>query len=173
MRLFLEGLEREVDDLHKNGVRVRFIGDRSCLAASLVSRMEDAEHLTAGNTGLVLVIAVAYGGRWDILQATRVLAEDLAAGRLEADGITEDEFASRLALHGLPDPDLLIRTGGESRISNFLLWNLAYTECYFTPCLWPDFNEQELAAALSSFAGAERRYGLTPDQIETPGLAGA
>ncbi len=173
MRLFLEGLEREVDDLHKNGVRVRFIGDRSCLAASLVSRMEDAEHLTAGNTGLVLVIAVAYGGRWDILQATRVLAEDLAAGRLEADGITEDEFASRLALHGLPDPDLLIRTGGESRISNFLLWNLAYTECYFTPCLWPDFNERELAAALSSFAGAERRYGLTPDQIETPGLAGA
>ena len=173
MRLFLEGLEREVDDLHRNGVRVRFIGDRACLAAELVSRMEDAERLTAANEGLVLVIAVAYGGRRDILQATRSLADEVAAGRLEAAAISEADFASRLQLHGLPDPDLLIRTGGETRISNFLLWNLAYTECYFTPCLWPDFDEREFAAALSSFAGAERRYGLTPDQIETPGLAGA
>lgn len=173
MRLFLEGLEREIDDLHGNRVRVRFIGDRSGLAADLVRRMEEAEALTRQNDGLVLVIAVAYGGRWDLFQAARSLAEEAAAGTLDAAVISETDLASRLALADFPDPDLLIRTGGETRISNFLLWNLAYTELYFTPCLWPDFDDRELASALNAFAGSERRYGLTSEQLEIKGVAGA
>ena len=173
MRLFLEGLEREIDDLHGNGVRVRFIGDRAGLAGDLVRRMEEAEALTGDNQGLVLVIAVAYGGRWDLLQAARSLAEEAADGRLDPAAISETDLAGRLALGGLPDPDLLIRTGGDTRISNFLLWNLAYTELYFTPCLWPDFDDRELAAAFSAFSGSERRYGLTSEQLEIKGMAGA
>ncbi len=173
MRLFLEGLEREIGDLHGNGVRVRFIGDRAGLADDLIRRMDEAETLTRDNPGLILVIAVAYGGRWDLIQAARAVATDVAEGRLSTDAIDEATFSGRLSLAGLPDPDLLIRTGGETRISNFLLWNLAYTEIFFTPCLWPDFDDRELEVALRAFAGSERRYGLTPEQLATRGLAGA
>ena len=169
MRLFIEALDREVDELHRNGVRLRFIGERNGLSPALQARMSNAEARTAANERLSLVVALGYGGRWDIVSAARALARDAAAGRIEPEAIDETMFAQRLALAGLPDPDLLIRTGGEHRISNFLLWNLAYAECYFTECLWPDFGELELDAALERFRGVERRYGLTSEQLASSG----
>ena len=165
MKLLLESLAREVSDLHENGVRLRFIGDRSVLGAEITRTMRQAEALTAGNTGLVLCVAFAYGGRWDIAQACRSLAGEVAAGTLRPEQIDEAQIAARLALAGLPDPDLLIRTGGELRVSNFLLWNLAYAELYFTEVLFPDFGAAELDAALHFFAQRERRFGKTSAQI--------
>jgi undecaprenyl diphosphate synthase len=165
MNLFLDALEREVADLHRNGVRLRFMGNRELLGASLAQRMLDAEALTAGNTGLVLIVALAYGGRWDITQACRSLAADVLAGRLLPSEIDEAHISARLALAGVPDPDLLIRTGGEQRISNFLLWNLAYTEMYFSDVLWPEFGTPQLDAAFDFFAHRERRFGKTSAQV--------
>ena len=167
MKLFLDALEREVADLHESGVRLRFMGDRDLLGTGLAQRMRDAESLTATNGGLVLTVALAYGGRWDIAQACRSLAADVAAGTLAPGDIGEAEVAGRLALAGIPDPDLLIRTGNEQRISNFLLWNLAYTELYFTDVLWPEFGTADLAAAFQFFARRERRFGKTSAQVAT------
>lgn len=168
MRLFVEALDREVEELHGNGIRLAFIGDRDGLSPTLQARMSAAEERTRGNDRLVLVIALAYGGRWDIAQAARRLAQEAAAGRLDPATIDEAALADRMALAGLPDPDLLIRTGGEHRISNFLLWNLAYAECWFTDCLWPDFGEAELDEALERFRRVERRFGLTSEQVDSP-----
>jgi undecaprenyl diphosphate synthase len=165
MGLFLDALVREVAELHKNQVRMRFIGDRSALGSELTERMREAEELTAGNTGLGLMVAVAYGGRWDIAQACRRLAVEATAGQLIAAEISEAQIAARLALAGIPDPDLLIRTGGEQRISNFLLWNLAYTELYFSDALWPEFSPQHLQSAFDFYAQRERRFGKTSDQV--------
>lgn len=165
MNLFLDALEREVADLHRSGVRLRFLGDRELLGLGLAKRMADAEALTQANTGLGLMVALAYGGRWDIAQACRSLAADVAAGALTVSDIGEAQIAERLALAGLPDPDLLIRTGGEQRISNFLLWNLAYTEMYFTDVLWPEFGSSTLDAAFEFFAQRERRFGKTSAQL--------
>jgi undecaprenyl diphosphate synthase len=165
MGLFLEALDREVDDLHKNDIRLRFVGDMTLLAAELCARMRAAETRTFNNKRLVVNIAVAYGGRWDIVQAAQSLAGDCAAGKFNADAISEDALAGRLSLAGLPDPDLFIRTGGDQRISNFLLWNLAYTELCFIPELWPDFGAKELDAALAQFEQRERRFGLTSAQV--------
>jgi len=165
MNLFLDALDREVADLHRNRVRLRFLGDRELLGAALAQRMRDAETLTVGNTGLVLFVALAYGGRWDLTQACRSLAADVGAGTLKAADIGEAQIAERLALAGIPDPDLLIRTGGEQRISNFLLWNLAYTEMFFTDVLWPEFGPAELDAAFDFYAQRERRFGKTSAQI--------
>jgi undecaprenyl diphosphate synthase len=165
MGLFLDALVREVADLHKNQVRLRFIGDRSELGAELTQRMRDSEALTGQNTGLRLMVAVAYGGRWDIAQACRQLAQEVSSGKLSAAEITEAHISARLQLAGIPDPDLLIRTGGEQRISNFLLWNLAYTELYFSAALWPEFSPQHLQGALDFFAQRERRFGKTSDQV--------
>jgi undecaprenyl diphosphate synthase len=165
MGLFLDALVREVADLHRNEVRLRFIGDRAALGKELTERMRAAEQLTAANTGLGLMVAVAYGGRWDLAQACRALAAEVAAGRLAAPDITENHIAAQLQLAGLPDPDLLIRTGGEQRISNFLLWNLAYTELYFSDALWPEFSPAHLQAAFQFFAQRERRFGKTSDQV--------
>ena len=165
MKLFLDSLVREIANLHENRVRVRFIGDRDALGSELARRMADAESLTAANPGLGLSVAVAYGGRWDIAHACRSLAADVAAGALAPAHITETHVAARLALAGLPDPDLLIRTGGERRVSNFLLWNLAYAELYFTDVLWPEFSCADLEAALEFFAQRERRFGKTSAQI--------
>ena len=165
MQLFLESMDREIDDLHKNKVRLRFIGERRQLSVKLQARMAAAEELTAANPGLKLQIAVSYGGRWDILQAARKLAAAVASGSLAVDDIDEARFARELSLGDVPDPDLFIRTGGDQRISNFLLWNLAYTELYVSEALWPDFDVPRLEAALASFAGRERRYGLTPGQL--------
>ena len=168
MGLFLDALVREVDDLHRNKVRLRFIGDRENLGAELLRRMLAAEALTQDNPGLGLIVAVAYGGRWDIVEACRKVAVDVAEGRLTPAEICDQTIADRLALAGVPDPDLLIRTGGESRISNFLLWNLAYTELYFSDVLWPEFSTAHLDAAFEVFAQRERRFGMTSAQVAVP-----
>jgi undecaprenyl diphosphate synthase len=165
MNLFLDALEREVSDLHRNQVRLSFIGDRELLGTELGRRMRTAEELTLGNSGLRLIVAMAYGGRWDIAQACRSLAADAAAGTLAAAAIDEAQIAQRLALAGIPDPDLLIRTGGERRISNFLLWNLAYTELYFSDELWPEFSAAHLDAAFEYYRQRERRFGKTSGQL--------
>ena len=155
MTLLLEALDTEVKELHAKGVRLRFIGERAVFAAELVGRMQAAERLTAANRGLQLVIALGYGGRWDLLQAARAVAAEARS----ATAIDEAAFAQHLALAGLPEPDLFIRTGGEQRLSNFLLWDLAYTELYFTDLLWPDFDATALDGALTWFAARERRFG--------------
>lgn len=167
MGLFLDALDREVDDLHANGVRLRFIGERQALSVRLQSRIAAVEQRTGQNTGLQLQIAVSYGGRWDILGAVRTVAARCASGELRPADITDEVFAAGLSLAGLPDPDLFIRTGGERRISNFLLWNLAYTELYFTDQLWPDFDAAGFDAALQYFAERNRRFGLTGEQAGT------
>ena len=165
MTLFLEALQREIDDLHRNNVRLCFVGERQRLQKRLQQKIEAAEARTAGNDGLVLTVAVAYGGRWDIANAARQLAAQVERGEIQASNIDEERFAGQLALAGVPDPDLLIRTGGEQRISNFLLWNLAYAELYFCPCLWPDFDEEEFDRALHMYAERQRRYGHTGEQV--------
>jgi undecaprenyl diphosphate synthase len=165
MQLFIEALQREVRELDENGVRLRFIGDRSALAPRLQDGMRAAEEQTAANARLEVFVAVSYGGRWDLVQAVRSLAEDARAGRIEPATIGEQDVAARLALGPVPDPDLLIRTGGEHRISNFLLWNLAYTELHFCDTLWPDFGPAEYDAALAQFGRRERRFGMTPGQL--------
>ena len=165
MQLFLESLDREVEDLHRNGVRLRFIGERQALSVKLQSRMAASEELTAANTGLKVQVAVSYGGRWDILQAARKLAAAVASGALRVEAIDEQRFARELALGEVGDPDLFIRTGGDHRISNFLLWNLAYTELHVCEALWPDFDVAQFEAALASFAGRERRYGRSGEQL--------
>jgi undecaprenyl diphosphate synthase len=168
MKLFLSALEREVDELHRRGVRMGFIGDREAFALPLRERMAGAEALTAGNAALHLSIAASYGGRWDIVQAARQLAAEAAAGRLDPSTIDEARLAREISLADLPAPDLFIRTGGERRISNFLLWQLAYTELWFTDTLWPDLSEDTLRAALADFAHRERRFGLTSAQVSAP-----
>ncbi|MDM7554019.1 polyprenyl diphosphate synthase [Xanthomonas fragariae] len=165
MKLFLHALDREVEELQRRGVQVRFIGDRSRFAAHLRDRMAGAERMTAANSRLILSIAASYGGRQDIAMAARALAEDVAAGRLQPQQINEALLSSRVALADLPAPDLFIRTGGDTRISNFLLWQLAYTELWFTETLWPEFDAGVLQQALDDYAGRERRFGLTSDQI--------
>jgi undecaprenyl diphosphate synthase len=167
MGLFVEALDREVDELHANGVRLRMIGARHQLAVRLQQRVAAAEQLTAGNTGLRLQVAVSYGGRWDIVEAARELARRCARGELRPEDIDEESLSARLQLDDVPDPDLFIRTGGEHRISNFLLWNLAYTELFFCDTLWPDFGVADFEAALADFSGRDRRFGLTGDQLRT------
>ncbi|MEO5962478.1 MAG: polyprenyl diphosphate synthase [Thermomonas sp.] len=165
MKLFLGALEREVDELHRLGARLRFIGERSRFDAALLSRMQAAEVLTAGNTRLQLVIAASYGGRQDIANAARSLAQDVADGVLRPEQIDETALGARVALADLPAPDLFIRTGGEIRISNFLLWQLAYSELWFTETLWPDVDTATLQHAIDDYAGRERRFGLTGGQL--------
>ncbi len=165
MRLFFEALQRELDELHRNNVRVRFIGARGQLHDALMDKITEAEIVTADNTGLNLIIAVAYGGRWDIVSAARRLLARAKDEGLDPTAIDEQMFSSELQLAGVPDADLLIRTGGEQRISNFLLWNLAYAELYFSDTLWPDFRDADFDAAISHFAGRQRRYGHTGEQI--------
>jgi undecaprenyl diphosphate synthase len=165
MNLFLDALEREVANLHRNRVRLRFVGDRNLLGTGLAQRMVDAETMTERNNGLGLMVALAYGGRWDVTEACRSLAADVAAGILSPSDIDEERVGARLATAGVPDPDLLIRTGGERRVSNFMLWNLAYTEMYFSEVLWPEFGTQQLNAAFEFFGQRERRFGKTSAQL--------
>jgi undecaprenyl diphosphate synthase len=165
MKLMVEALDREVGELAEKNVRLRFIGAREGLPAAVQRRMTAAEERTATNTGLTLVVALAYGGRWDLVSAVRSLAAEAAAGKIAPESISEEDVAAHLSLSDLPDADLLIRTGGEFRISNFLLWHLAYSECYFTPALWPDFDEAELDRAIEFFRERERRFGRTPEQV--------
>ncbi|HTL20150.1 MAG TPA: polyprenyl diphosphate synthase [Steroidobacteraceae bacterium] len=167
MGLFIEALDREIEELHGKAVRVRFIGERRSLSVRLQARIAAAEARTAANSGLKLQIAMSYGGRWDIVQAAQMIARDCASGRLRPEEVTEESFARHLSLAGVPEADLLIRTGGEHRISNFLLWELAYAELYFSARLWPDFAVSDLEEALGYFAGRERRFG----RIGTPRAA--
>lgn len=165
MSLFLEVLQREVNALHKNNIRLRFIGARGQLSERLQRKLADAEAQTANNDGMQLVLAVAYGGRWDITQAVRQVVEDVVAGRLASAEVSEELIASHLSLAGMQAPDLLIRTGGEHRISNFLLWDMAYSELYFTDRLWPEFTAADLDKAIAFFAGRQRRFGRTGEQV--------
>jgi undecaprenyl diphosphate synthase len=166
MRLFVSSLEREVGALVRNGVRLRVVGQLEHLEPRLRELIDQAQSQSAGNTRLNLTICVSYGGRWDIVQAARV-----AAARAQAQGrsLEEADLADQLALSFAPDPDLLIRTGGERRISNFLIWQLAYAELYFSDRLWPEFNAAALDEALAWFAGRERRFGRTGEQVRSAG----
>lgn len=165
MSLFVRALDKEVDELHRNGVRLRFIGDLTAFDEALRVRMFAAMERTAGNTTLHVSIAVNYGGRWDIVQATRRAAEAVARGELRAEDIDEAQLGQWMSLTELPPLDLFIRTGGECRISNFLLWQAAYAELYFTDTLWPDFDRASLRAAIEDYARRERRYGRTGEQV--------
>lgn len=171
MELFMVALQRETKKLNQNNVRLRVIGDRSRFSDKLQVQIKKAEDETAGNTGLSLCVAANYGGKWDIAQATRQVAEKVKAGELDVADIDESVINQHINLADLPEPDLFIRTGGEQRISNFLLWQLAYSELYFTDVLWPDFKKDELDLAIESFAGRQRRFGRTGDQVEQNKLA--
>ncbi|MFO7604309.1 MAG: isoprenyl transferase [Gammaproteobacteria bacterium] len=166
MDLFVTALQSEIKKLHKNDVRFRLIGDRSAFKPKLQKLIADAEALTADNRGLTLVIAANYGGRWDVAEAAKQLARQVEQGELAAEDITPEHVHHAISMHDLPEPDLFIRTGGEQRISNFLIWQLAYSELYFTETLWPDFNKAVLQDALNSFACRQRRFGLTGEQVE-------
>lgn len=159
MDLFLQSLERELPELHQQGIRIRFCGDRSQLSPVLRQEMNKAEALTANNKTLVLNFALNYGGKWDIVQASKSLADRVVKGLLSVDDIDEHLFAQSLNTSDLPDPDLLIRTSGEQRISNFFLWQMAYTELYFSEVNWPDFNSLEFHKALVNYSQRKRRYG--------------
>jgi len=166
MDLFVQTLKKEVASLDRNGVRLRFIGDRSAFSEKLRSLIAEAELETSGNSRLELVIAANYGGHWDISQAVRTIAARVQTGELSPQDISPEVIAAEVSLSELPPPDLFIRTGGERRISNFMLWQLAYTELYFTDVLWPAFNEKELDEALLWYANRQRRFGRTGEQVE-------
>ena len=164
MELFLRALDKEARELHENEVRVRFIGNISGFSSELQDKVSEAMALTAANSRMTLNVAANYGGRWDIVNAARRLATDIAGGRLQPEHVNEKLFAGYTSLSESPDPDLFIRTGGDMRISNFLLWQSAYTELFFSPVLWPDFGPDQLDEAIASFSGRERRYGRTGEQ---------
>ncbi len=164
MQLFLEALAQEVEELHANGIRLRFTGDRSPLLPELQTQMQHSELLTADNDKLILNIVVNYGGKWDITQASRQLFSEIIAGNLSIDDINDEVFAQKLNTHGLIEPDLFIRTSGEQRISNFFLWQLAYTELYFTEVHWPDFSTEVFQQAIDCYAARERRYGQVAEE---------
>jgi undecaprenyl diphosphate synthase len=162
MRLFVSSLQKEIDGLLRNGVRLRVVGQIDAFEPRLQELIARAQEQSAGNTRLNLTICASYGGRWDIVQAAQRLVADCAGGAAQP---SEAEFARRLAMAFAPDPDLLIRTGGEQRISNFLIWQLAYAELFFTDVLWPDFDREQFAAALAWYAQRERRFGRTSEQL--------
>lgn len=163
MTLFLKMLEREVARLHENNIRLKIIGDRSRFNDQLRQAMHEAEALTANNTGLVLTIAANYGGRWDVMHAVQSMLKEHPH---LAQGFAEEDLSPYLSMSDAPEPDLFIRTGGEQRISNFMLWQLAYTELYFTDVLWPAFGRKELETAIASYQKRERRFGRTSDQLQ-------
>jgi len=164
MDLFMGTLRLEVNRLTENGVRLRIIGERAAFPEKLRHRIAEVEKVTSANQAMVLQVAANYGGRWDIVQAARRLVTDARAGRIAPEDVDEGTFSTRLSSPDLPDPDLFIRTGGERRISNFLLWQSAYSEFYFSDLMWPDFNALAYREALTDFAGRQRRFGLTGDQ---------
>ncbi|MCX7123910.1 MAG: isoprenyl transferase [Gammaproteobacteria bacterium] len=165
MKLFLESLKEELAEMHETGLKVNFLGDLSLLSEPLEALMRETEVLTHPNKGMILNVAVNYGSRSEMLRATKMLCQEARDGKINPDDLTEDLFSQYLYTKGIPDPDLLIRTSGESRISNFLLWQCAYTELYFTDTLFPDFNPNEYDKALNWYASRERRYGMISEQI--------
>jgi undecaprenyl diphosphate synthase len=166
MDLFMTVLKSEAKKLKKNNVQLRVVGDLSAFSDKLQKRIADATELTKDNDGLVLNIAANYGGRWDIVNAARLAAAEIKQGNFDVDDLTEEKLGQFMSFADLPEPDLFIRTGGEERISNFLLWHLAYTELYFTDVLWPDFDRAEFDKAIISFTQRQRRFGQTGDQVE-------
>ncbi len=166
MDLFMSALKREVKRLHKNGIRLRIIGDRSRFSDKLQKAIQEAEVLTQHNDRLSLNIAANYGGRWDMTEAARTLCEQVAAGTLRPEEVNEQHLQQQVALHDLPEPDLFIRTGGEQRISNFLLWQMAYCELYFSDLYWPEFDRSALELAIDSFEGRQRRFGKIGEQVK-------
>jgi undecaprenyl diphosphate synthase len=166
MELFAIALKQQVKRLHKNNIRLRVIGDLSKFSTSLQKQIHQAEQLTESNTGLLINVAANYGGRWDIVNAVQQIAQKVKDNALEVDSIDESTIDKYLMTASLPEPDLFIRTGGEQRVSNFLLWQLAYSEMYFTDTLWPDFDADELDKAISSFTNRERRFGKTSEQVK-------
>jgi len=171
MQLFIAALENEVQKLHRNGIRLKVVGERERFDPKIQALIREGERLTAANGGLTLTIAANYGGRWDILQALSQLARERPEA--VAAGITEQQLAPHLSMSYAPEPDLFVRTGGEKRVSNFLLWQLAYTELYFTDALWPDFDGAALEAAFASYRARERRFGRTSEQLEEAKRTGA
>jgi len=167
MKLLSDYIESELEELHANGIRLNTIGDMSRLPAAVAAKVQAAKSRTRDNRAMTLTIAVSYGGRQEIVNAALRVARELQDGELKDDQVTVDTFAEFLDTRGMPDPDLLIRTGGEERVSNFLLWQLAYTELYFTPLLWPDFDDAAFTEALEAFRGRQRRFGRTSEQIQT------
>ena len=168
MALFLNVLQKnEINKLHKKNIRIRFIGSRERFTSKLLKLMLDAEALTEKNTSMTVVVAADYGGHWDMTNAAQLIAEKIESGELKSKDVTEALVEKHIAIADLPMPDLCIRTGGEQRISNFLLWQFAYTELYFTDTYWPDFDEEEFANALNDFAGRQRRFGKVSDQVES------
>lgn len=166
MELFLHALNKEARELDENNVRIRFIGNVAGFSEELQKKVAEATARTAGNTLMTLNVAANYGGRWDIVNASRNIAIDIAGGRLQPEHVDEKLFARYTATGHSPDPDLFIRTGGEMRVSNFLLWQSAYTELYFSPVLWPDFSPDCLDEAIAEFRARERRFGLTGEQAK-------
>lgn len=166
MELFIITLQKEVNKLDENGVRLIFIGDKSAFSQKLQDKITHSETMTADNKGLTLVIAANYGGRWDIVQATQAIAEKVLASKIKASDVNEELITEHLSTANLPEPDLFIRTGGEQRISNFLLWQMAYTEFHYSPVLWPDFKQQALQVAIDDFQSRQRRFGLTGEQVQ-------
>ncbi len=166
MELFSHALDNQVKRLHKNNIRLNVIGDISRFSDTLQQKIHAAQSLTKNNTSLIINIAANYGGRWDLTQALQKLAKQVADGERSADSLTEEDIASELITADLPEPDLFIRTGGEQRISNFLIWQLAYTELYFTDTLWPEFNARALDQAIEWYGKRERRFGRTSEQLQ-------
>jgi undecaprenyl diphosphate synthase len=165
MGLFITTLQSEINKLHRNNIRLRFIGDRTAFSDKLQQKMAEGEAKTQDNTALTLVVAANYGGHWDMCQAFQKVLEKMAAGELINQKISEELINQHLSTADLPDPDLFIRTGGEQRVSNFMLWQLAYTELYFTATLWPDFDQNSLEDAIKSFKSRQRRFGHTGEQV--------
>lgn len=165
MGLFMMALEREAKSLARNNVRLQIIGDLSHFSEKLQKKIKQVEALTADSDGLRLIVAANYGGRWDIARSMRTIAKKVEAGELSSDSITEENISNHITTASLPDPDLFIRTGGEKRISNFLLWQMAYTELYFTDVLWPDFGKAELQKAIDDYSSRQRRFGKTSEQV--------
>jgi undecaprenyl diphosphate synthase len=165
MSLFMATLQREINKLDRNNIRLRFIGDRTAFSDKLQQKMAEGEAQTQNNSALTLVVAANYGGHWDVCQAFQKVAEKIAEGKLIRQQINEELINQYLSTADLPEPDLFIRTGGEQRVSNFMLWQLAYTELYFTPTLWPDFDQNSLEDAIKSFKSRQRRFGHTSEQV--------
>ena len=166
MRLFLNALKREANKLNKNNIRLRVIGNRHRFSEGIQKHMAEVEQLTVDNNGCTVIIAADYGGQWDIAQAARKIAEKVVAGDLQLSDINPDTVNDEISIGDLPPPDLCIRTGGEHRISNFLLWQMAYTELYFTDLYWPDFDENAFLDALKNYSSRERRFGHTSNSVE-------
>ena len=166
MTLFVDTIAKEVPDLHKNNIKLRFIGNLDMLPDTAQKALSDATHQTAQNTGLTLIIAISYSSRWELVEATKLIAQKVQSGTLQLDQITESTLSESLATRDFPDPELMIRTSGECRISNFLLYQLAYAELYFTDTRWPDFRKDDLVKALLEYQTRERRFGKTSAQVQ-------